>query len=85
MDEIELLRALNTKVAALEIVAIAVMRDRREDPKFWENLEKVTALTLADLESYGDPGLVLKADDLHHWIHLWRQVAGPDGRSPAQP
>lgn len=80
MDTAELASALNAKVAAMEIVLIALMRAERDNPKFWERLDKVMGESHAILLEEGHRHVTAQADQIQNWLDTWRSIAGPDGR-----
>jgi hypothetical protein len=65
---------LQAKTTAIEVVLLALMREQRDNPIFWDRIEKVTAWLLADLP----PEEALAADLVQDWLDSWRTAAGQD-------
>lgn len=70
------------KLAALEIVVLALMRQQRDNPTFWDHIERVSSLftDLRQLDSDGSASRL--ADLIQDELDQWRSIAGQDGSSP---
>lgn len=81
-DDIALSETKTAKLVALEIVVIALMRQHRENPAFWDQVERIAAL-FNDLHQMKGAGSAPRiADLIQDELDLWRSIAGQDGSSP---
>lgn len=64
-----------TKVKALEIALITLIREQPDQEAYWARLEKFSAATLGDKELIDLPHLV---DAVQHQLDEWRHSNGPD-------
>lgn len=78
---------LVAKTTALELVVVALLRDRTDDPAFWDRLEKITQtmLGLPELQDRRNIDARRLADDVQDWLDTWRSIVGRDPNDPAPP
>lgn len=83
MSEDSTLNDLKTaKLVALEIVALALMRQQRDNPVFWDHVERIAALFNDIHQMKGAGSAPQIAELIQDELDLWRSIAGQDGSSP---
>lgn len=70
------------KLVAVEIVAIALMRQQRDNPTFWDQIERVSSLFTDFRQLDSDGSASPLADLIQDQLDQWRSIAGQDGSSP---
>lgn len=76
---------LTVKATAMEIVLIALMRDKRDDPEFWDCVEQIRSVvwTAPDArQAAGGPAILERIETV---LDEWRDMAGPEGRPRCDP
>lgn len=76
---------LAAKALATEVALLALLREKRDDPKFWGSLDKLTqiVLTMKDLQVHADPVVRAQAEAAQNWLDAWRGIAGQNPNDPA--
>lgn len=81
-EDTQLSEKKTAKLVALEIVVLALMRQQRENPAFWDQVERIGAL-FNDVHQMKGAGTAPQiADLIQDELDLWRSIAGQDGSSP---
>ena len=85
MNELSIEEQAIAKGLAMEVVLLALMRERRDDPTFWDRIERVMAEVLARTASQPYRNVPLMADAAQDFLDAWRDIAGSDPAKPAPP
>jgi len=85
MSELSIEEQAIAKGLAMEVVLLALMRERRDDPTFWDRIERIMAVVLARTASEPYRNVPLMADATQDYLDLWRDIAGADPARPAPP
>lgn len=86
MTELTLSQQETAKAFATEIVLLALLREKREDPAFWQSLEKLTAVVMSmGLAGSEHEEIRQMAEKAQEFLDSWRQIAGEDPKVPAPP
>lgn len=70
------------KLVALEIVALALMRQQRDNATFWDQIERVSSLFTDFRQLDSDGSASRLADLIQNELDHWRSIAGQDGSTP---
>lgn len=87
MTELTTTQQLSAKSLAIEAVLLALLCEKRDDPTFWNGLDKLMQkiLALDSLQDHADPGIRAMADAAQDYLDSWRQIAGTSPNAPALP
>lgn len=85
MNELSIEEQAIAKGLAMEVVLLALMRERRDDPEFWARIERIMAVVLAKASTDPHWNVPLMADATQDYLDLWRDLAGADPNRPAPP
>lgn len=81
---ISLVKQLDAKSVATEIVLMALLREKCGDVAFWNSLEKLTQAVLS-LDELQNVDVQPQADSVQWFLDSWRQIAGDDPTQPSPP
>lgn len=79
------MKELVSKTSAMEIVLIALLREKRDDAVFWDRVERIRAITWADLQKQLAPDELPMLEKIEDWLDAWRNMAGPEGNAVPPP
>lgn len=80
-DQLSLMEQLEAKSVALELVALALLRDKRGDAAFWSGLDKLVQIVL-NLDGMMDVDVQARSDAVQEYLDSWRHIAGDDPNQP---
>lgn len=79
MEELPPSTEMALKTLAMEIVLLALLRQQRDNPDFWDSVERLTPIITSGLPLPKDQQ-ALAEDRVLFFLDAWRQIAGPDPR-----
>ena len=87
MEKLGLVDLIAAKSFATEVALLALLRERRDDPAFWNSLDKLAQITLnlPGLQADADPVLRAQKEAAQNFLDEWRRIAGPNPSDPAPP
>jgi len=87
MRKLTTTQQLAAKTLAMEVVLLALLREKRGDTAFWARVDRVMQLTLTldGLATHQQIDVRQMADSAQDFLDTWREIAGQNPNDPAPP